>query len=67
LLPISRQLKWIESACGTDDDSLRAAQENSKTFFFNRCVKAANDRAVFRAPALREINCIENFVARTRF
>jgi hypothetical protein len=60
-------LKRIESARGADDEMLWAAQENSETFFFDRSMKPTDYRSVLGAPALREINCFENFLTRARF
>ena len=54
MLPIGRQSKRVEPTRWTDDDSLRTAQENPKTFFFDGCVKTANHCTVFYTPTLRE-------------
>ena len=51
-LPVHGELKGIESAGGADDDGLRTAQEDAQAFLFHQGVKAADDGAVFGAPAL---------------
>ena len=52
VLPVHGQLKGIESTGWADDDGLGAAQKDSQAFLFDKRVKAADDSAVFGAPAL---------------
>ena len=42
-LPIGREEHFFQTACGTNDDGLTAAQENAETFFFHRRMKTADD------------------------
>src|SRR4029434_4610529 len=66
-LPLHGELKGIESAGGANDDGLRAAQKNAQAFLFHEGVKAADDGAVFGAPALGEVHRFDDFRSGTGF
>ena len=50
-LPVRRETHFFQTAGGTDDDGLVAAQENAETFFFHRRMKTADNAATGIAPA----------------
>jgi hypothetical protein len=51
LLPILWLTHALESASKANDDRLPAAEQNTETFFFHRCVEAADYTAALIPPA----------------